>query len=61
MVSYASIYNKSSNLLPMREALAFRTPGLLSSATTKLPKFGAGTPSPRTSAAIRAGKWTRGW
>ena len=26
----------------------------------QLPKFGAGTPSPRTSTAIRAGKWTRG-
>ena len=60
MVSYASIYNKSSNILPMRAAPAFRTPGLLTSATTKLPKFGAGTPSPCTSSDSTGGSGLEG-
>ena len=37
MVSYASIYDKSSKLLPTRAAPAFWTPGRLISTTTNYP------------------------
>jgi hypothetical protein len=57
MFSYASsIYVSHPKHLSTWAAPASRTPGLLSSSSIVLPYFGAGTPSPRTSAAIQAGK-----